>query len=85
MTDAVTKKIEGYYQKLTDFQIKPGETKTIYFDNENSAGHYQENRYSLYRTSKNEVLFTIEVSATGYAPATAETKKAPGTGEKAGE
>jgi hypothetical protein len=36
-------------------------------------------------TSKNEVVFTVEVSASGYALATAEVTKADGTGEKAGE
>jgi len=65
-------------------QLAAGETKTIYFDNQTSAGHYPENKYSLYRSSQNEVDFSIQVSAPGFKPATATAKKAAGTGETAG-
>ncbi len=85
MTDSTTKKTEGYYQKLTGLSLAPGETKTIFFDGGSGVGHYPENQYSLYRTSKNEVVIDVQVSASGYAPATAQVKKAVGTGEKAGE
>jgi hypothetical protein len=81
MTDAKTKKTEGYYHKLTGLTLAPGEAETIYFDNGTAAGHFPENVYSLYRTSKNEVTFDIEVSAIGFKPATATAKKSVGTTE----
>ncbi len=82
MTDSVTKKTEGYYQKLTGLKIEPGQTTTIYFDNKTGAGHYPENNYSIYRTSKNEVVISLEVSTPGLKPATFEVKKSIGTSEK---
>jgi hypothetical protein len=85
MRDATTQKTEGYYQKLTDFSLAPGAEGTVYFDSETGAGHYPENTFSLYRTSANEVVFSIEVSAAGYAPAMGEAVKAVGTGENPGE
>jgi hypothetical protein len=85
MTDSTTKKTEGYYQKLTGFSLAPGAEGTVYFDNESGPGHYPESKFSLYRTSANEVVISIEVSATGYKPAMGEAVKAVGTGEKAGE
>lgn len=82
MTDATTGTSEKYYQKLNGLSLNPGESKTIFFDNGTAQGHYPENKYSIYRTSKNEVVFSIEASASGVKPATAEAKKAPGTGEQ---
>jgi hypothetical protein len=85
MKDTTTQATEGYYQKLTGFSLAPGAEGTVYFDNETGVGHYPENKFSLYRTSANEVVFTIEVSAAGYAPAMGEAVKAVGTGENPGE
>ena len=85
MTDSTTNKSESYYQKLTGLTIAPGAIQTIYFDTDSGPGHYPENIYSLYRTSPNEVVIDVKVSAPGFAPATAQVKKAVGTGEKAGE
>jgi hypothetical protein len=85
MTDSTTKKTEGYYQKLTGFSLAPGAEGTVYFDNEGGPGHYPESKFSLYRTSANEVVISIEVSAAGYKPAMGEAVKAVGTGEKPGE
>jgi hypothetical protein len=82
MKDVTTGQTEAYSQKLTGFQLAPNETKTIFFDNQTSPGHYPENKYSLYRSSKNEVHFTVTVSAPGFRVATAETKKSVGTSEK---
>jgi hypothetical protein len=81
MTDAKTKKSEGYYQKLSGITLEPGKTATVYFDNKTQAGHYPENKYSIYRSSKNQVDFSIMVSAPGYKPATSVAKKSIGTGE----
>jgi hypothetical protein len=85
MKDTTTQKTEGYYQKLNGFSLAPGAEGTVYFDNETGAGHYPEDTFSLYRTSANEVVFSIEVSAPGYKPAIGEAVKAVGTGENPGE
>ena len=85
MTDTKTKQTEGYYQALTGFTLAPGATGTISFDGEAGVGHYPEDAYSLYRTSTNEVVIAIEVSAPGFAPANSQAVKAVGTGEVAGE
>ena len=85
MKDTTTQATEGYYQKLSGFSLAPGAEGTVFFDNGTGAGHYPENTFSLYRTSANEVVFSIEVSAAGYAPAVAEATKAVGTGENASE
>ncbi|HEY3375379.1 MAG TPA: hypothetical protein VGK02_09980 [Candidatus Aquicultor sp.] len=82
MTDIVTNKSENYYQKLTDFTLNPNETKTIFFDNKTGPNHYPENKYSIYRNSKNEVRFSIEVSTPGFKPVAAKATKAKGTGEQ---
>lgn len=83
MTDVTTKQTEGYYQKLTGLSLAAGETKTINFDGQTGAGHYPENKYSIYRSSKNEVQFNIQVSAPGFKVAVSTAKKSVGTGEKA--
>ncbi len=85
MKDTKTQKTEGYYQKLTGFSLAPGAEGTVFFDNQGGAGHYPENTFSLYRTSANEVDFSIVVSAAGYAPALGQAVKAVGTGENPGE
>jgi hypothetical protein len=85
MTDTTSQATEGYYQRLTGFSLAPGAEGTVFFDNETGPGHYPENKFSLYRTSPNEVVFSIEVSAPGYAPAMGEAVKAVGTGENASE
>lgn len=85
MTDSKTQVTEGYYQKLTGFELAPGETGAVYFVNEPGAGNYPENEFSIYRTSKNEVKFTVEVSAQGFKPATTEAVKEPGGAEDASE
>jgi len=82
MTDVTTKATEGYYQKLDGLTIPAGQEQTIYFDNETGPGHYPENTFSIYRSSTNQVDFTIDVSATGAKIATGTATKAVGTGEK---
>jgi hypothetical protein len=84
MKDKKTGQVESYYQKLNGLQLAPNETKTIAFDGAAGVGHYPENKYSLYRSSQNQVDFTIEVSAPGFKPATATALKSAGTGETAG-
>lgn len=82
MTDAVTGVKEAYYQKLDGFTLAPGAQDFVYFDNQSGAGHYPENQFSIYRSSKNQVDFKIQVSAKGAKIAEAVTKKSVGTGEK---
>ncbi len=82
MTDSTTGASEGYYEKLVGLNLAPNETQTIFFDNQTAPNHYPENKYSIYRTSKNEVRFTIELSSPGFKIATGETKKSNGTSEQ---
>ncbi|MCI4660067.1 hypothetical protein [Cryobacterium zhongshanensis] len=82
MTDATTKTSESYYQKLDGIQLDPGKETTVYFDNQSGPGHYPENAFSLYRSSKDKIDFAIQISAPGVKIATATAIKDAGTGEK---
>lgn len=82
MTDRVTSASESYYQKLDGLTLAAGASTTVYFDNQAGAGHYPENQFSLYRSSTNQVDFTIEVSASGAKIVTGTATKSKGTGEK---
>ncbi len=82
MKDSTTGQTESYYHKLDGLTLAPGKSTTVYFDNGTGPGHYPENKYSLYRTSTNEVQIRIEAAAPGFAPAAATATKAQGTGEK---
>ena len=84
MTDTTTKKSESYYQNLTGLSLAAGAETTIYFDNQTAPGHYPENKFSIYRSSQNQVDFTIEVSAKGVAVANGTAVKGVGTGEVVG-
>lgn len=81
MTDTKTQQSEGYYQKLDGLTIPAGQSVAIFFDNGTGTGHYPENKYSIYRTSQNAVDFSIEASATGLKPATAQAHKGSGSGD----
>ncbi|GAA4659496.1 hypothetical protein GCM10025779_27150 [Arthrobacter cryoconiti] len=82
MKDVTTGKTESYYQKLDGLTLAPGQKQTIYFDNVSAPNHYPENKYSLYRSSTNQVSIRVIADATGYATATGTATKSPGTGEK---
>jgi len=82
MKDTTTGQTESYYQKLDGLTLAPNTSATVYFDNGTGPGHYPENKYSLYRTSTNEVKINVEAAAPGLATATATATKAKGTGEK---
>lgn len=84
MTDSGNHRSESYYQPLTGVTIAPGATTTVYFDNQPGVGHFPENTFSIYRTSKNKVVFSIEVSAKGVAVVRASAVKGKGTGEVVG-
>lgn len=83
MTDVTTGQSEAYYQELTGFTLAPGATVTLSFDGETGPGHFPENTFSLYRSSKNQVDFTIEVSAAGVQVANATATKGSGAGDAA--
>jgi hypothetical protein len=78
MTETPTGKTESYHQKLEGLTIAPDTEATVYFDNESGEGHYPENKFSIYRTSPNEVKFDIEVSAPGFAVARGTALKEEG-------
>ena len=82
MADAVTGATESYYQRLDGFVLPAGAEDYVYFDNKTDPGHYPENQFSLYRSSVNQVDFSIMVSANGSGVAQATTVKSEGTGEK---
>lgn len=84
ITDKLTNKKEAYYEKLDGLAIKPGETKTIHFDNHvKEAGHFFGNMNGLYGTSKNELIFDVQLHNVGYQPYNFPVKKAKGTAEVA--
>jgi hypothetical protein len=82
MTDSATKATENYYLPLTGFTLKPGATGYLNFDGKTGVGHFPENKFSLYRSSTNEVKFNIQLSAKGYKIAASTAVKDKGTGEK---
>lgn len=81
VTDTVTKKVEGYYVKLTGLTLEAGITKTLHFDNKQGDLHYNGNFNGIYGTSKNEVQFKGEIHTAGYAPMKFSTIKSKGTAE----
>ena len=82
MTDVVTKAAEHYYQRLDGLTVPAGASTTVYFDNKTGVGHYPENQFSIYRSSRNQVDFAIEVSAKGARIVHATAVKSKGTAEK---
>ncbi|MCU1545241.1 MAG: hypothetical protein JWP30_341 [Homoserinimonas sp.] len=83
MTDVTTKQSEGYHMNLAGVTVPAKGEATVFFDNEAATGHFPENEFSLYRSSTNQVDFTIEASAVGVAIATGAATKGAGTGEQA--
>lgn len=83
MTDVTTGQSEAYYQALTGFTLPAGATSTLSFDGESGPGHFPENIFSIYRSSKNQVDFTVEVSASGVRVATATATRGSGEGDAA--
>ncbi len=83
MTDTTTGATESYYQKLDGLVVPAMGSVPVYFDGDTGAGHFPENKFSLYRSSLNQVDFTIELSAPGLGIATATGAKDAGAGEQA--
>ena len=82
MTDSVTKASENYSLSLTGFTVKAGKTGYLNFDGKTGVGHFPENKFSIYRSSTNEVKFKIQISAKGYKIANSTAVKDKGTSEK---
>ena len=82
MTDVTTQQSEGYYMSLDGVTIPAQGETTVYSDNGTEPGHFPENTFSLYRTSTNQVDFTIQASADGVQVATGTASKGAGTGEQ---
>jgi hypothetical protein len=80
--DAVANVADAYYTKLTGFVLRAGETKAFHFDNSGQPNHFPENKYSVYRTSKNPMLFNVMVSAPNYKVQSITIKKDKGGAEK---
>ncbi|WP_062292322.1 hypothetical protein [Demequina phytophila] len=83
MTDTTTGASESYYQALDGVTIPAGGTVTVWFDGGAGTGHFPENAYSVYRSSTNEIDFTVEVAASGLQIATGTGIKSPGGAEQA--
>ncbi len=85
ITDTATGKKEGYYKQLTGFTLAPHATGTVHFDGQSGYGHYATNMHGIYGTTTDQLKFTIEVSASGYASVSASATKAPGGAEVVGQ
>jgi hypothetical protein len=83
MTDVTTGQSEAYYQALPGFILAAGAIGTLSFDGETGPGHFPENTFSIYRSSKNQVDFTIEVSTAGVQVANATATRGSGEGDAA--
>ena len=83
ITDLTANQKEAYVIPLSSLVLKAGETKSIHFDQAEGPGHFRANPNGLYYTSKNELRFSVTISASGYEAQSAEVKKAAGGAETA--
>jgi hypothetical protein len=79
--DNRTGQFESYLVNLTGYVLKAHANQTIHFDNGNGYGHFSENRNGIYRTSKDELTFTVTVNAPGYMIQTRSVVKSAGGSE----
>ncbi len=85
ITDTANSKKEGYYKPLTGITIPAHGSVTVHFDNQSGYGHFPANMHGIYGTALDQLKFSIEASAPGYAVATAQVTKAPGGAEVVGQ
>lgn len=83
LKDDVTGKIEAYYKPLAGLVINMGETVAVNFDDTDKPGHYRDNPNSIYHSSQNGKVFTVQLAAAGFAPVQIEFKKDKGGAEQA--
>lgn len=82
ITDLTTLKKEGYYKKLTGFNLKAGETKTIHFDNGTGENHFGLNKNGMYFTGQNKMQFDVQISTPEFKVATIQIAKDAGGAEQ---
>ena len=83
-SDPKTSETESYYVALPgDFTIPAGGQRVAHFDNSGDPDHFPVNEFSLYATDTNALGVTVQVSADGAAPVTAEVTKDAGGAETA--
>jgi hypothetical protein len=80
--DLVTNVSDSYFSKLSGFVLKAGATEAFHFDKTGQPGHYPENNYSLYRTTKNAMQIEVTVSAPSYKVESVTIMKDKGGTEK---
>jgi hypothetical protein len=81
ITDSTSNQKEAYIHPLDGLMLKAGETKSIHFDQAEGPNHFRANPNGLYYTSKNELHFSVTISASGYEAQSAEVKKDAGGAE----
>ncbi|HHS94292.1 MAG TPA: hypothetical protein ENK63_02980 [Rhodobacterales bacterium] len=81
--DKDTGDTEAYFANLDGFSVPAGGDARIHFDDATVAGHFRANPNSIYTTSQNAKLFTVEVKADGFQPVTAQINKDAGGAEVA--
>jgi hypothetical protein len=81
VTDLTSNQKEAYIHPLNGLTVKASETTSIHFDQAEGPGHFSANPNGLYYTSKNELRFSVTISASGYEAQSAEVKKDAGGAE----
>ncbi len=78
ITDSTSNQKEAYIHPLDGLTLHAGETISIHFDQAEGSNHFRANPNGLYHTSKNELRFSVTISASGYEAQSAEVKKDAG-------
>ncbi len=78
LKDDVTGTIESYDRPLTGLAVNKNGTAAVHLGEGAVPGHFRENPNSNCRTSQNAKTFTIQLAASGYAPAQVVLKKDKG-------
>lgn len=81
--DKDTGDTEAYYKVLAGFTVPAGGDARIHFDDGVAPGHFRANPNSIYVTSQNAKVFTVNVKADGFQPVTVEIQKDAGGAEQA--
>ena len=83
LKDDVTGKVESYYKPLSGLVIGKEEAVAVNFDDTGAPGHFRDNPNSIYHTSQNGKVFTVQLAAEGFVPVQIEFKKDKGGAEQA--
>jgi hypothetical protein len=73
--DLAANEVQAYYRSLPGFTLKPGETRSLHFDNTGQPDHFSVNPNSIYYTDQNQLMVDVTLHAKGFAPQTASVKK----------